>query len=67
MAYMPIKPACHEVPQAVMMMRFALRNFSLLSIKPANVMLLCSMFTRPRILVASVVGCSKISLSMKCG
>ena len=35
-AYLPIRPACHDVPQAVIMMRLALMNFSLLSINPES-------------------------------
>ena len=63
--YLPISPACHEVPQATIIIRFAFNSFSLLSKIALNFILLLSSFTRPRMQFLRHSGCSNISFSIK--
>lgn len=62
-----MRPACHEVPQAAMMMRSAARKRSLLSLSPEMTIWLPSPDMRPLMQSRMVFGCSNISLSMKWG
>ena len=62
-----ISAACHDVPHATNTMRRAARNFPRLSITPDSFTSYVSGLMRPRIQSTMVLGCSYISLSMKCG
>ena len=64
--YSPIKPACHEVPHAVRTTRSISKSSSSLRLRPASLAVPSSSRSRPPSVSRMLVGCSMISLSMKC-
>ena len=65
--YSPINPACQEVPQAIIIIRFEFINLLEYSEIPPNLMSLFIKSRRPRIVSTILLGCSYISFNIKCG
>ena len=67
MMYLPMRPACQEVPHPQMMKRLAPRIFSRWSMMPESLTVPSSGWSLPFMELRSARGCSNISLSMKWG
>jgi hypothetical protein len=63
--YSPISAECHEVPQAVMMMRSTCLSWSSLRLRPLTRAVPSSSSRWPRSVLQRLSGCSQISFSMK--
>ena len=57
---------CHDVPQAVITMRWILSSSSSLMLRPPKRTVPSSSSNRPRRVFCTLSGCSMISFSMKC-